>query len=248
MNPTAVNNVVGAPQFLHSWAAKAGTSWCASDSSGAREESDPMKFSLVLLFCGAALAQHYEIGAVVGYGWYRNGSIYSSSQTIRAGLRNRFAAGIVIGDDFSRYVSLEYRYLFHDGHPFLQGGGVKADIQGQSHTLTAEALFHFKDAEHRFRPFLAGGAGAKDYVIAGPEPFPQPIPAVATLTANDVWKVVFSAGAGVKMRLMPHMLLRAEFRDYLTTFPRQQIVPAAHNTARGVFQQFTPLFGVSYTF
>jgi hypothetical protein len=44
------------------------------------------------------------------------------------------------------------------------------------------------------------------------------------------------------------MLLRAEFRDYLTTFPRQQIVPAAHNTARGIFEQFTPLFGVSYTF
>jgi hypothetical protein len=47
---------------------------------------------------------------------------------------------------------------------------------------------------------------------------------------------------------MRHMLLRAEFRDYLTTFPRQQIVPAPNNTARGIFQQFTPLFGVSYTF
>jgi hypothetical protein len=27
-----------------------------------------------------------------------------------------------------------------------------------------------------------------------------------------------------------------------------EIVPAAHNTACGVFEQFTPLFGVSYTF
>jgi len=207
-----------------------------------------MKSALVLFFCSAAFAQQYEVGALVGYGWYRDGSIYSSSQTIQAGIRNRFAAGIVIGDDFSPYVSLEYRYLFHDGHPFLQGAGVKSDIQGQSHTLTAEALFHFKTREHRVRPFLAGGAGGKDYVIAGPEPFPQPIPAIATLTANDVWKVVFSAGAGVKMRLLPHMLLRAEFRDYLTTFPRQQIVPAPHNTARGIFQQFTPLLGVSYTF
>ena len=44
------------------------------------------------------------------------------------------------------------------------------------------------------------------------------------------------------------MLLRAEFRDYLTTFPRQEIVPALHNTARGIFEQFTPLFGVSYDF
>jgi hypothetical protein len=37
--------------------------------------------------------------------------------------------------------------------------------------------------------------------------------------------------------LRPHVLLRAEFRDYLTTFPRQQIVPGPHNTARGLFEQ-----------
>ena len=63
-------------------------------------------------------------------------------------------------------------------------------------------------------------------MIAGPEPYPQPFPQIASLIANDVWKVAFSAGGGIKFRLIPHMLLRAEFRDYITTFPRQQIVPA----------------------
>lgn len=207
-----------------------------------------MRFLAVILFAGAAFGQQYEIGASVGYGLYRNGSIYSASETAQAGIRNRFAAGIVLGDGFSKYVSAEFHYLYQDGHAFLQAPGVKSDIQGQSDALTVEFLFHFKTREHRWRPFLAGGSGAKEYVIAGPEPFPQPIPQIASLTANDVWKVVFSAGGGVKFRLLPHMLLRAEFRDYLTTFPRQQIVPAPHNTARGIFEQFTPLFGVSYTF
>jgi opacity protein-like surface antigen len=207
-----------------------------------------MRFVVVILFAGAAFGQQYEIGANVGYGFYRNGTIYSASETAQAGIRNRFAAGIILGDEFSDYVSAEFRYLYQDGHPFLQAPGVKSDIQGQSDALTIELVFHFKTREHRLRPFLAGGSGAKEYVIAGPEPFPQPIPQIASLTANDVWKVVFSVGGGVKFRLLPHMLLRAEFRDYLTTFPRQQIVPALHNTARGVFEQFTPLFGVSYTF
>jgi hypothetical protein len=125
---------------------------------------------------------------------------------------------------------------------------MQSDIQGNSDALTCELLFHFKKREQRLRPFLAGGAGAKEYVIAGPAPFPQPIPQIASLTTNDVWKAVFSAGGGVTFRPIPHMLLRAEFRDYLTTFPRQEIVPAPHNTARGIFEQFTPLFGVSYTF
>jgi opacity protein-like surface antigen len=89
---------------------------------------------------------------------------------------------------------------------------------------------------------------ARNMFIAGPAPFPQPIPQIATLTTNDVWKVVFSAGGGVTFRPMRHMLLRAEFRDYITTFPRQEMVPAPHNTARGIFEQFTPLFGIGYTF
>ena len=202
----------------------------------------------VLLFSTAAFAQQYEIGASIGYGIYRNGTIFSDSGSAQAGIRNRFAAGIILGDDFSDYVAAQFRYLYHDGHPFLQAPGVKADIQGQSDALTTELLFHFKKRDHRWRPYLAGGIGAKEYIVAGPEPFPQPIPQIASLTTNDVWKVVFTAGGGIKYRLIPHMLLRAEFLDYMTTFPRGQIVPAPHNTARGVFQQLTPLFGVSYTF
>jgi opacity protein-like surface antigen len=208
-----------------------------------------MKYIVVVLFAGAALGQQqYEIGADIGYGFYRDGSIYSASGTAQAGIRNRFAAGIILGDDFSNYVSVQFRYLYHDGHPFLQAPGVKVDIQGNSDTLTAELLFHFKPREHRWRPYIAGGTGGKEYIIAGPAPFPQPIPQIASLTTNDVWKVVFSLGGGVEYRLIPHMLLRGEFRDYLTTFPRQEIVPAPHNTARGIFEQFTPLFGISYVF
>jgi opacity protein-like surface antigen len=207
-----------------------------------------MKYLAILLFSGVILGQQYEVGANIGYGFYRNGTIYSGSATAQAGIRNRFAAGITLGDEFSGYVSAEFRYLYHDGHPFLQAPGVKSDIQGQSDALTCELLFHFKPREHRLRPFLTGGAGAKEYIIAGPAPFPQPVPQIASLTTNDVWKVAFSVGGGVKYQLRPHVLLRAELLDYLTTFPRQQIVPAPHNTARGIFEQLTPLFGISYGF
>jgi opacity protein-like surface antigen len=204
--------------------------------------------TIFICFAASAVAQQYEAGATLGYGIYHDGTIFSASGTADAGIRNRFAAGILLGDEFSKYVSAEFDYLYHDGHPFLQAPGVKSDIQGNSDALTVQLLFHFKTREHRWRPFLAGGTGAKEYVIAGPSPYPQPIPNIASLTTNDVWKVVFTAGGGVKFRLMPHLLLRAEFRDYITTFPRQEIVPAPHNTARGIFEQFTPLFGISYTF
>jgi len=207
-------------------------------------------FAAVLIVSGASgqQLQPFQVGAEIGYGFYRNGSIFSSEGRAEAGIRNRFVAGILLGYDFQEYVSCEFRYLFHDGHPFLQAPGVRADIQGQSHALTIGAVFHFRDRNHRWRPYAIGGAGAKGYIIAGPEPFPQPIPQIASLVANDVWKVAFYAGGGVKLRPRDHLLLRAEFADYLTTFPRTQLVPAPHATARGIFQQLTPLFGVSYTF
>ena len=216
--------------------------------SGKRHRELPVKYFAFILFAAVSWAQPWELGAGIGYGIYRDGTIFSDVGTAQAGIRNRFAAGIVLGDEFSKYVSAEFQYLYHDGHPYLAFPGGRTDIQGNSEALTYNLLFHFKTREHKWRPFLEGGAGGKEYVIAGPEPYPQPIPQLASLTANDVWKVVFSAGGGIKLRVLKQMEMRAEFRDYLTTFPRQEIVPGPHNTARGIFQQFTPLFGVAYVF
>ena len=59
-----------------------------------------------------------------------------------AGIRNRFAAGVVFGEDLYDHISGEIRYIYHDGHAFLSSGGVKTDMQGQSHTFTYDLLFH----------------------------------------------------------------------------------------------------------
>ena len=207
-----------------------------------------MRYLLFLAICAVATAADREVGANFGYGFYRNGTIYGAGVTAEAGMRNRFSTGIDLTYDFSNYVAGQFSYLYHDGHPFLEAPGVKTDMQGQSQALTMGLLFHFKPKTSRFRPFLEGAAGAKGYIVAGPEPFPQPVPEIATLTDNDVWKVAFAVGGGVRYRIHPRVMLRAEFRDYITTFPRQQIVPAPHNTARGIFEQFTPLFGIGYLF
>ncbi len=193
------------------------------------------------------LAQ-YEFGGSIGYGIYRNGTVFGAGSTADAGIRNRFAAGAVFGEEMYNYISGEVRYLYHDGHPFVSSGGNKTDIQGQSQTFTYDLLFHFEPRERRMRFFVAGGAGAKGYIIAGPAPTVQPLANIVTLTTQDQWMLVVDLGGGVKYALTKHVQLRGDFRDYLTKFPKQQIAPAPGNTARGIFQQFTPLFGVSYVF
>jgi len=200
------------------------------------------------LWASMGIAQQCEIGGAIGYGVYRNGTIFSAVGTAGAGIRNRFAAGAVFGEDLYERLSGEVRYVYHDGHPFLSAPGVKTDMQGQSHTITYDLLFHIRPRRERVRPFVAAGAGVKGYVVAGPAPVTQPISAVASLVTQDEWKFAVSLGGGVKYRLGSRVFLRADFRDYLTTFPRRQILPATNNTARGIFQQFTPLVGVSYGF
>jgi len=107
-----------------------------------------LKYLIAAGVCVAyCFAQDTEIGGAIGYGVYRDGSIYAPGGKAEAGIRNRFAAGAVFGEDLYDHLSGEIRYLYHDGHAFLSAGGVKTDMQGQSHTFTYDLLFHLKDRE-----------------------------------------------------------------------------------------------------
>ncbi|HKE25045.1 MAG TPA: hypothetical protein VKB88_21940 [Bryobacteraceae bacterium] len=206
------------------------------------------KLLICTLAAAPSLFAQYEFGGAIGYGIYRDGTIYGPGSTATAGIRNRFTAGAVFGEEPYEYISGEFRYLYHDGHPFISGAGTRTDIQGQSHIFTYDLLFHFEPRGKKLRFFAAGGAGAKGYIIRGPAPSPQPLANLATLTTRDQWMFVADVGGGVKYLVRKHVQLRADFRDYMTAFPKRQIAPATGNTARGILQQFTPMAGVSYVF
>ena len=207
-----------------------------------------LKFLSAVLLASACFAQPFEIGGAFGYGFYRDGTIFGPGVSAQAGIRNRFAAGWLVGEDLYEHWSGEFRYLYQDGHPFLATSSIKSDMQGQSHAFHYDLLYHFQPREKRLRPFVGGGVGVKGYIVAGPAPQPQPLPNIASLVTQDEWKFLVTVGGGVKYRLHDHIYLRGDFLDYLTAFPRRQILPAGNNTARGIFQQFTPMFGVSYIF
>jgi hypothetical protein len=61
------------------------------------DENNVMKtLATLILWVGAALGRRYEIGADIGYGFYRSGTVFSNSGSAQAGIRNRFAAGIFV--------------------------------------------------------------------------------------------------------------------------------------------------------
>lgn len=203
--------------------------------------------AVCLIACGCA-AQEGEIGAAAGYGTYRNGTVYAPAGKATAGIRNRFAVSAVLSEEKYERLGGEIRYTYQDGDPFLSAGATKTNVQGQSHTIHYDALFHFRGKPARIRPYMAAGFGAKVYRVSGPANPSQPLSDIAMLTTRTDVKPVFTAGGGVKIRLGGKVVVRLDFRDYVTPFPKKLIAPAPFGTGRGFFQQFTPLVGVGYTF
>jgi opacity protein-like surface antigen len=207
-----------------------------------------LKLLAGLVCAGACFAQHYEIGGAVGYGVYHDGSIISSGGTADAGIRNGLAAGAVFSEDLYQHFSGEVRYLYHSGDTFLSAGSAKGTVQGQSHALHYDMLFHLKPRRERIRPYAAAGVGAKFYENTGPAPVPQPLPNIAALSTRSEWKPLFTVGGGVKIRISDRLIVRGDIRDYITMFPKALFTPVSGASDRGFFHQFTPLFGLGYTF
>ena len=196
--------------------------------------------------CAADL--DWEAGGAIGYGAYHNGSIFSPDGRAAAGVGNRFAAGAVLCQELYDHLGGEIRYTYQDGDFFVTANGQKALIQGHSHAVHYDFLFHFRAHDERVRPFIAAGGGVKVYSANSLPTGTAGVQSIATLAERHQHMPMLSIGVGVKVKLSPSVLVRADFRAYVTAFPDRVIVPAAGGGARGILHQFTPMVGVSYVF
>src|SRR4051795_9210385 len=74
-------------------------------------ESVSPKLVVALLFAATALAQDWQVGASLGYGWYRKARVNGPGAEAEVGIRNRFTAGSVITEDLYEHISGEVRYM-----------------------------------------------------------------------------------------------------------------------------------------
>lgn len=206
------------------------------------------KLAVAFLLASAVFAQQWEVGGAVGYGWNRNARFTGPGGQADAGIDNRATVGAVLTEDLYEHLSGEIRYMYSDGDPFLRIAGRTATIRGQSHSFTYDSLFHVRSRDHRLRPFFAAGIGAKYFRTTGTAPGQQPAPGVALLSEAEQWRLLVSVGFGVSYRFPNHLLLRADFRDYISPTPKKLFAPAGGATGGGLMHQFTPMVGVGFWF
>ena len=206
--------------------------------------------SIALTCATAGLAQQrdWEVGGAFGFGFARNATISNPSGSSTAGIDNRFAAGAVIGQDLYQHFSGELRYTFRDNDLVLKNGGQKVNMDGDSHLIHYDLLFHALGRESRFRPYAAAGGGIRLFRGTGKEYANQPFSDFAVITKANEIKPLISAGGGVKFSLTSNAVVRFDFREYISPFPEKLFVTPNGSKIRGWLYDAVPMVGLSFVF
>jgi hypothetical protein len=192
--------------------------------------------------------REWEVGGAAGFGYMRNPTVNRPAGSATIGFDNRLAAGAVIGQDLYQHFSGELRYTFRDGDLLLKSGGQKVNMDGDSHLVHYDVLFHALRRGSRFRPYAAAGAGIRLFRATGREYESQPFSDFAFLTKTQEVKPLISVGAGVKFTFADHAAVRFDFREYISPFPEKLFVTAPGVKIRSWLYDSAPLVGLSFVF
>jgi hypothetical protein len=205
---------------------------------------------LSLLFVGAAglaSAQQWEFGGMAGAGFLSHvGVSNAAGGSATAGFKTGIVAGAFLEYNSSKHISGELRYGFMQSDMYIHSGGSEAGFSGQSHVLHYDLVLHTPGADARRQFFVAAGGGMRIFRGTGQESAYQPLSEWGYLTKTQVVKPMVSVGAGVKYRIKPGVYLRAEVRDYITSFPSELIAPAPGTSYGSILHDIVPTIGISF--
>ena len=195
----------------------------------------------------AVARDRFEAGALAAGSFYRGADVNSAAGSGSVGFQPGPGGGLFLGQDLGDRLGGELRYVYSHNDLRLKSGGAEATFNGQAHVLHYDLLFYTAKPDAHVRPYLAGGGGLKVYQGTGIErPF-QPLSNLALLTKTRDTMGVVDFGAGVKVNFSNNLWLRVEVRDYITEVPK--VFTASPGAGfNGLMHQWTPAFGIGWTF
>ena len=117
-----------------------------------------------LAVVAAGNCQQHEFGILAGAGLSRNIAVQGAS-AVSAGFAPGIAAGLFIGHDLYNHWSGEIRYGLELQKARLQSNSTTASFAAQAHTLHYDLVVHSRPRRSHVRPYLAGGAGVKVFLL-----------------------------------------------------------------------------------
>ncbi len=205
----------------------------------------------VLLLAGAAtscFAQQWEFGGGAGAGFLPGVSVTGTPGSATAGFQAGFAASAYASQNMYRNWSGEIHYAYMQSNLKLSSGGSTATFSGNSHVFHYDMVYHTSKKGSRTQYFAAAGAGLKVFRGTGTEAAYQPLSQFGYFTKTQVVKPMGTVAIGVKYILAPKVVLRTEFRDYITAFPKELITPAPGTKYGSLLHDFVPMVSIAYEY
>jgi hypothetical protein len=204
---------------------------------------------LILAAAGAScFAQQWEVGGTAGAGFLPGVAVTSPVGAATAGIQTGLSAGAFVGQNLYPHISGEIHYSFQQSNLQLQSGGTTARFSGVAHEIYYDVVLHTNKKGSRTQYFAAIGGGMKIFRGTGTESAYQPLSQFAYLTKTQTLKPMADFGAGIRYQLTPRVILRTEFRDYITAFPKELITPAPGAKVGTLLHDFVPMVGIAYEY
>jgi hypothetical protein len=206
---------------------------------------------LSMLLSAAALsgfAQQWEVGGGAGLGFVPGVSVTSALGSATTGFKPGASFGAYVGQNLYPHLSGEFHYGFLQSDLRLQSGGTEATFSGVAHVLHYDIVYHTNKKGARTQYFAAVGGGMKIFRGTGKEAAYQPLSQFGYFTKTQALKPMVSFGAGIKYALTERVVLRTEFRDYLTAFPKDLIAPAPGAKFGSMLHNFVPMVSIAYEY
>ena len=200
----------------------------------------------ILFFATACFGQQWEFGGSAGGSFLPMRPVTSPAGSANAGFSPGFLAGAFVGQRYSDHISGEVRYTFFDNAMKISSGSQNTTFSANAHAVYYDVLLTTRRRESRAQFYAVVGGGMKIYRGTGTEQAYQPLNQFAFLTKTQKVEPMASFGGGVKFRLSPHVNMRAEFRDFLTPFPKELITPAPGAKIGSFLHDFAPMVSISY--
>ena len=206
--------------------------------------------SILVLAAAAATcgAQQWELGGVGGGGFLSNVGVAGPVGSATAGFQNGAAFGAFLGHNTYSHIGGEVRYAYLQSNLQLSSGGSSVSFKGMAHVVHYDLILRTTRKNSPVQLFAAIGGGMKVSRGTGAEAAYQPLSQYGYFTKTQALKPMASLGAGVKFFVARKVCLRAEFRDYITAFPKELIAPAPGAKFGSILQDFVPMVGLSYEF
>ena len=202
---------------------------------------------LILAATGAAcFGQQWEFGGLAGGGFLNTVPVSGGLGTATAGFQTGAAFSGYVGFSQYKHIGGELRYGYLQSNLSLKSGGKEASFAGISHVVHYDVILKTAKEDGKVQLFAALGGGMKVFRGTGKEAAFQDLSQYGFFTKTQALKPMASVGAGVKWAVSKKVFLRAEFRDYITAFPKEIITPAPGTKYGTLLHDFVPMVGLGF--